>query len=155
RADALRWEVDDAHDLTPDQLLRPVLLGDLRAGAALAERAQVDPELVRRLSGFRKRFDSQDGADAHVHTLEIAPADPTPAVWGPCGPLPAPALAEGREERARIVVLEDLRIRVSAVGHALGAELGQAHAMPPAAPLEPHHAVLGDRDEQRTLQRIV
>jgi hypothetical protein len=52
-------------------------------------------------------------------------------------------------------VLEDLRIRVSAVGHALGAELGPAHAVPPPAPFEPHHTILGDRDEERALQRIV
>src|SRR5262249_35191862 len=70
-------------------------------------------------------------------------------------PPPGPPSPQGRQGGARKVVLEDLRIRVSAVGHALGAVLGQAHAVPPAAPLEPHHTVLGDRDEERALQGIV
>src|SRR5262245_56797171 len=66
-----------------------------------------------------------------------------------------PLSPKGGQGGARVVVLEDLRIRVSAVGHALRTELGQAHAMSPAAPFEPHHTILGDRDEERTLQRIV
>src|SRR5262245_32693363 len=81
-SDALRREVDDAHDLPPDQLVEYVAVRDLGARALLAEGAQVDPELVRGLASLRKGLRPQDGADPHVHPLEVAPADLAHGIWG-------------------------------------------------------------------------
>lgn len=46
--DALGFEVADAHHLTPDQLIRGVVVGDLRAGRPGTQTTQGDREDVRR-----------------------------------------------------------------------------------------------------------
>ena len=109
--DPLRREVDDAHDLAAHQVFGPVPIGDLSARPPLPERTEIDPEPVRRLPGLRERLGPHDGADPHVHTLKVAPGDLAHGMSGSSGAAPGRLSPQGRQGRARIVVLEDLRIQ--------------------------------------------
>src|SRR5436309_11674850 len=71
RADLLRREVDDRDHPPADQLLGPVVDRDLRARALDAERAEVDPEAVRRTPRLGARASVGDDTHPHVDLLEV------------------------------------------------------------------------------------
>lgn len=75
RTDLLGREVDDGHHQAPDQLGDPVVAGDLGAGALDPQRAEVNPQLVRRTASLGKLLGVDHEADAHVDLLEVGPAD--------------------------------------------------------------------------------
>ena len=80
RPDLARREVDDGEHQAPDQRLGRVVRGDLRRGLLLADlRAEVDPELDRRLARLGEGLGAGHPADADVDLEKIVEGD-----LGPC-----------------------------------------------------------------------
>src|SRR5205807_10578257 len=68
-----RAQAGRTHQLTPDELIRLVERGELRARLFDPERPEVYPVPVGWLAGFGKRFHSPDRPHAYSNTPEIAP----------------------------------------------------------------------------------
>jgi len=75
-ADLTRGEVDDGGDEAAFKGLRGVMVGELGAGALMAEGgAKIDQELDGGFAGFWKRRGGKDAADADVDGGELVVAD--------------------------------------------------------------------------------
>ena len=71
RSDLSRWEVCDRDHQPADQLLGLIVHGELGARPPRADGAEVDQQLVGRLSSFRKGQGLDHSADAHLDAFEI------------------------------------------------------------------------------------
>src|SRR5699024_6516322 len=76
RADLFFGEIDHCHDLAADQILRVVVLGDLRAGFAHADfRAKIDMQHMSGIAGLGKGLRVDHFADAQLHLFKVGPFD--------------------------------------------------------------------------------
>src|SRR5699024_1537557 len=76
RADLFFGEIDHCHDLAADQILRVVVLGDLRAGFAHADfRAKIDMQHMSGIAGLGKGLRVEHFADAQLHLFKVGPFD--------------------------------------------------------------------------------
>ena len=74
--DLARGEVHHRGDLPADQILRPVMFGDLGAGALGADgRTKIDDELDRRFPRLGERLGGDHRADPDVDGEELVEAD--------------------------------------------------------------------------------
>src|SRR5438876_2201533 len=70
---SFRPQAGRTHHLTPDELIRLVERGELCARLSDPERSEVYQELVTRLPGSGKRWNSPDRPDTYPNTLESPP----------------------------------------------------------------------------------
>src|SRR5690606_22252503 len=76
RTDLPGRKIDDGKNLPADKRLGRIMRRDLRGGLLHADlRAEIDPQLQRRLACLREGFGRDHRTDANIHLLEIAIAD--------------------------------------------------------------------------------
>ena len=72
-ADLFRREIDDADNLTPEEICFGIKFGHLGAGFHYAEITKIRPDFIRWGFGLRKIFHPADRAGAYFNFFKILP----------------------------------------------------------------------------------